>query len=119
MQRFLTQGEIMYDVLLEELIKAEKFILLEYFIISSGQMWDGIFNILKEKAQNGVEVKLIYDDMGSVNFIKRNFHKELEHFGIKVCAFNPFLPVISKFMNYRDHRKIAVIDGNVAFTGRL
>jgi cardiolipin synthase len=115
--KLLTPGEKMYEELLSELKKAEKFILLEYFIISSGQMWDSIYDILKEKAQNGVEVKLIYDDMGSIDYVKKNFHKELEHFGINVCAFNPFMPVISKFMNYRDHRKIAVIDGNIAFTG--
>jgi cardiolipin synthase len=115
--KLLTPGEKMFEVFLEELKKAEEFILLEYFVISSGQMWDSIYDILKQKAKDGIEVKLIYDDMGSIDYVKKNFHNELESFGIRVCIFNPFMPVISKFMNYRDHRKIAIVDGNVAFTG--
>lgn len=117
--QLLTPGEKMFASFLEELKKARKFIFLEYFIISEGRMWDSTFEILKQKAAEGVEIKLIYDDMGSADHISSSFLKKIRQAGIGIRRFNPFLPILNKFMNYRDHRKITVIDGNTAFTGGI
>jgi cardiolipin synthase len=110
-------GEAGYAVLLEELRKAEKFIFLEYFIIEPGVMWNGILEILQEKAAQGVDVRVMYDDIGSVSTLPFRYDRTLEKMGIRSVVFNPFVPFCSVVMNNRDHRKIAVIDGNVAFTG--
>ena len=110
-------GEAGFDILLEELEKAEKFIFMEYFIINPGKMWDTILEILIRKAACGVDVRLIYDDMGSVSTLPFRYPDKLRKYGIKTIAFNPFIPIYSTVMNNRDHRKITVIDGNVAFTG--
>lgn len=115
----LTPGERMFAVFLKELGKARKFIFLEYFIISESRMWDSTFEILKQKAAEGVEIKILYDDMGSLDHISHGFAEKIRKAGIEVYRFNPFLPVLNKLMNYRDHRKITVIDGNVAFTGGI
>lgn len=116
---FFSSGEELFVVLLEKLRSAEKFIFLEYFIIESGKMWNSIFDILKEKVNSGVEVRLMYDDFGCIKRITRKMKKEIENAGIKVVNFNPFRPRLSTFLNYRDHRKLAIIDGNVAFTGGI
>lgn len=116
---FLSPGEKMYQELLERLKDAQKFIFLEYFIIEKGRMWDGIFEILKTKVSEGVEVRIIYDDFGCINRLSKRFKKDLIELGIKVVNFNPYRPRLSMFMNYRDHRKLAIIDGNVAFTGGI
>lgn len=117
--KLLTPGEAMFMTMLEELKKAQKFILLEYFIISEGKMWDAVFAVLKEKAAAGVEIKIIYDDMGSLDHISSSFLNSIRQAGIEIRKFNPFIPVLNKFMNYRDHRKITVIDGNVGITGGI
>lgn len=113
----LTPGEVQYKKMLEELEKAQKFIFMEYFIIREGKMWQSILDILAQKAKAGVDVRLLYDDFGCINKVPYNFKKKVEKLGIKVINFNPFLPKLASFMNYRDHRKITIIDGNVAFTG--
>ncbi|MDR3645075.1 MAG: phospholipase D-like domain-containing protein, partial [Clostridia bacterium] len=117
--RLLTPGENMLEALLEEVSKAERYIFLEFFIISQGTMWDQLFALLREKAAAGVEVRIIYDDVGTLDHMSRGFKKVVRAAGIRICTFNPFLPVPSKFMNYRDHRKIAVIDGTAAITGGI
>ena len=111
-------GEDFYGALIDELGKAEKFIFLEYFIIAEGKAWDKIIRILTEKAAQGVDVRIIYDDIGSIAEIPRSLHKNIPD-GIKTAAFNPFVPFFSVVMNHRDHRKIAVIDGKTAFTGGI
>lgn len=116
---FLSPGEKMYQKLLEQLEEAEKFIFLEYFIIEKGRMWDGIYEILKRKVSEGVEVRIIYDDFGCINRLSKSFKKDLIALGIKVINYNPYRPRLSMFMNYRDHRKLAIIDGNIAFTGGI
>ncbi len=116
---YYTIGEEMYKSLLEELEKAEKFIFMEYFIIDKGIMWDGIFKILKRKAALGLDVRLMYDDVGCLNLLPRKFYKDIEGYGIKCMAFNPFVPILSIAVNNRDHRKITVIDGKVAFNGGI
>ena len=110
-------GEKFYPELLKELKKAEKFIFMEYFIINEGTMWNGILDILKEKAANGVEVRILYDDMGSLAMLSTNYSKELAKYGIKCMTFNKLSPFRGIFMNNRDHRKITIIDGKVAFSG--
>lgn len=116
---YLTPGERKYERLLEELHKAKRYIFLEYFIIKKGIMWDTILEILKEKAAQGLDVRLIYDDMGCLMTLPFGYEKELQAMGIKCFVFNPFVPVLSIRLNNRDHRKIAIIDGHTAFTGGI
>lgn len=116
---YYKNGEEFYKALLAELKKAEKYIFLEYFIIKEGKMWDGILKILKEKAKNGVDVRIIYDDCGCMGGLPLKYCEYLADFGIKARAFNTFRPSLSVTMNNRDHRKIAIIDGKTAFTGGI
>ncbi len=116
---YLSPGERKFTSLINELRKAEKYVFLEYFIIEEGVMWDSILNILKEKAAAGVEVRVMYDDVGCFLTLPKNYSKYLRGFGIKCTVFNPFRPVLSTLQNNRDHRKIFVIDGKVAFTGGI
>lgn len=117
--RYYRVGEEMYADLLPELEKAEKFIFLEYFIIRPGEMWDGVLEILKRKAAAGVDVRIIYDDMGCIDILPANYNATLDGWGIRTMAFNRFVPAVSLVMNNRDHRKITVIDGKVGFTGGI
>ena len=110
-------GDVGFPVMLEELKKAEKFIFIEYFIIEGGTMWNSILEILKEKAKAGVEVRVMYDDLGSIGTLSSVYARELEDMGIKAVTFNRINPVLNIIMNHRDHRKIMVIDGKVAFSG--
>ena len=112
-------GEEFYRALLENLKKAEKFILMEYFIIEKGKMWDSVYEILKEKAQKGIKIFIIYDDFGCMTTLSDKYYKELELEGINCIPSNKFTPVLSKIHNNRDHRKITVIDGIVGFTGGI
>ena len=113
-------GDDVYPVMLEELKKAEHFIFMEYFIIANDNMWKGILDILKEKVKEGVDVRLIYDDIGCLpTSLPSDYHWELEEMGIRSFAFNPFVPIFSVVMNNRDHRKIMVIDGHTAFSGGI
>ncbi|MEM1484753.1 cardiolipin synthase [Oscillospiraceae bacterium PP1C4] len=112
-------GERMWERMLEELPKAERFIFMEYFILEEGDMWEAIYKILKEKVAQGVDVRLMFDDMGSIMTLPHNFASRMRAQGIKCTAFNPFKPHLNSMMNYRDHRKITVIDGNVGFCGGI
>lgn len=112
-------GEDMFEALVEELKKAEKYIFLEYFIIEEGKMWNTILDILEEKANAGVDVRLIYDDMGCFLLLPKDYADTLRRKGIKCRIFNPFRPFVETLQNNRDHRKIAVVDGKVAFTGGI
>ena len=100
-----------------ELKKAEHFIFMEYHAIEASTAWDGIENILAERAAAGVDVRIIYDDVGSIFFVSQPFTKRLQSKGIQCRVFNPISPIVTSFMNNRDHRKITVIDGKVGFTG--
>lgn len=117
--RYLETGEIKLACMLEELEKAEHFIFLEYFIIQEGVMWNSVLDILRRKAAQGVDVRVIFDDMGSVLTLPNDYDKKLESEGIACCAFNPFLPILSSKLNNRDHRKILVIDGHTGITGGI
>lgn len=112
-------GEKMYESMLEELEKAEHYIFLEYFIISEGIMWNRILEILTRKAKQGLDVRLIYDDMGCLTLLPPGYEKEMEQRGIKCICFNKVVPFLSLVMNNRDHRKIIVIDGHTAFNGGI
>lgn len=115
----LTPGEKMFDALLDAVRRAEHYVYLEFFIIAEGTMWDTLFSLLREKAASGVEIRIIYDDIGTLDHISRNFKRKVREAGIRICTFNPFLPFPGKFMNYRDHRKIVVVDGAVGITGGI
>ncbi len=117
--KYLSPGEVKFEYLVEELRKAEKYIFLEYFIVQEGKMWDTILDILKEKASRGVLIRILYDDMGCFFLLPKNYPKELKKYGIECIAFNPFRPILSTVQNNRDHRKIAIVDGKVAFTGGI
>lgn len=115
--RYYPLGDDAFEDMLSDLKNAEHFIFLEYFIISEGKMWDSIFEILKEKAAAGLDVRLIYDDIGSIHCLPKHFVSSLKKAGIKVMAFNPILPFVSLVYNNRDHRKILIIDGCIAYSG--
>lgn len=97
--------------------QAEDFIFMEYFIVDSGEAFAQIREILVRKAKQGVDVRLMYDDFGSIGYVNLRFARELNREGICCRVFNPALPIVNLFMNHRDHRKITVIDGKVGFTG--
>ncbi|MCK9470810.1 MAG: cardiolipin synthase [Bacilli bacterium] len=115
--KFLPSGEEFHENLLEQLEKAEKFIFMEYFIIREGEMWESIKSVLARKVKEGVDVRLIYDDFGTINKVGYKFKSDLINLGIKVVNFNPYRPRLTMIINYRDHRKITIIDGNIGFVG--
>lgn len=115
--KYYNFGQDFYPSLLKELKSAEKFIFMEYFIINNGIMLENILDILKEKASLGVDVRIIYDDMGSIAMLSTNYPKQLSTYGIKCIPFNKVSPFKGIFMNNRDHRKMTIIDGKVAFSG--
>ena len=110
-------GEMKFAAMLEELEKAEKYIFMEYFIIEEGYMWGRILDVLTRKAKEGVEVRIMYDGMCEISTLPADYWKLLEAEGMKAKAFSTIKPVVSSHYNYRDHRKILVIDGRVAFNG--
>ena len=112
---YLALGEIKFEKLKEELSNAKRFIFMEYFIIQEGEMWNPILDILAQKVKEGVEVRVMYDDLGCIQTLPNHYHKTLEALGIQTAIFNPFRPRVNMAMNYRDHRKICVVDGNVGF----
>lgn len=116
---YLPSGEDKFAALLDELEKARTFIYLEYFIIDEGKMWNSILDILEKKAKQGVDVRVIYDDIGCLLTLPVKYDRVLEQKGIKCRVFNKFKPFISKKMNNRDHRKIFIIDDKIAFTGGI
>ncbi len=116
---YLSPGEKFLPRLLQELEAAEKYIFIEFFIIAEGIMWDSIHEILSRKVKEGVEVKIIFDDFGSIKRQHKDFISKLKTEGIEVSVFNPIHPIMNIFMNNRNHRKIIVIDGKTAFTGGI
>lgn len=103
--------------MLVELKNAKKFIFIETFIIERGYMLNSILEILKDKVKEGVEVRLVYDDIGSIKTVEASFYKKLRKLGIKAYKFNRFVPFASAVHNNRDHRKFFIIDGKTAYTG--
>ncbi|MDE7365496.1 MAG: cardiolipin synthase [Ruminococcus sp.] len=112
-------GEAKFASVLEELEKAENFIFMEYFIIAEGYMWGKILQILKRKASEGVDVRVMYDGMCEMSTLTHDYPKRLAKLGIKCKAFAPIAPFLSTHYNYRDHRKILIIDGKTAYNGGI
>lgn len=112
-------GEDKFRTLIAELEKAEKFIFMEYFILDEGYMWGKILGILKRKAAQGVEVRVMYDGMCEMSTLTHDYPRRMAELGIKCKAFAPILPFLSTYYNYRDHRKILIIDGKTAFNGGI
>lgn len=117
--KYYKVGEAMFSDMLEDIKSAKDFIFLEFFIMKQGIMFDSLIEALEERAKAGVHVRLIYDDMGCIDEFPRHFYKELQKKGIHIACFNPFRPFMSIIMNNRDHRKIVIIDGKIAYTGGL
>ena len=114
---YFDDGEKGFEAQKRDLAKAEKFIFMEYHAIEDAECWHEIRDVLAERAKAGVEVRVFYDDMGSLGFINTDFVKRTEEYGIQCRVFNPFAPGLNLFLNNRDHLKITVIDGTVGFTG--
>lgn len=110
-------GEQKWAAMLEELRKAKKFIFMEYFIIDEGKMWGQILQILKEKVEEGVEVRVLYDGTCAMSTLPYSYPAMMKKLGIQCAMFSPLTPFMSTHYNYRDHRKILVIDGKVGFNG--
>ncbi len=106
-----------FEQLKQDLERAQRFIFMEYFIVEDDRAFREILEILVRKAAQGVEVRLMYDDVGSIGYVNLRFARKMRKLGIQCQAFNPALPVLNLFMNHRDHRKITVIDGRIGFTG--
>ncbi len=117
--KYYPLGEEMWQDMLVELEKAKKFIFLEYFIVEKGIMLDSIVKILRRKASEGVEVRFMFDSFGSIVKAPKNFAKKLRSYGIKCWPFNSKLRLFDTGFNNRDHRKMMIIDGKVAFTGGI
>ncbi|MDL2232042.1 cardiolipin synthase [Ruminococcaceae bacterium OttesenSCG-928-L11] len=117
--KFLNSGEAYFAQLLQELEKAERYIFVESFILSEGRMLDTVLDIMERKAAEGLDVRLMYDDIGCFLTLPRNYRKKIAARGIRCTVFNPFSPVLSTLQNNRDHRKIVSIDGKIAFTGGI
>ncbi|MDR1046191.1 MAG: cardiolipin synthase [Treponema sp.] len=116
---YFPSGESFYKRVMEEIVKAERYIFLEFFILRQGQMLDPVLSILEEKACKGVDVRVIYDDLGCFMSLPPDFKNYLWQRGIKCQIFNPFKPIFSSLQNNRDHRKLIIIDGKTAFTGGI
>lgn len=111
-------GEKILSAMIEDLKKAKKFIFLEYFIVSEGRVWGEILDILTQKVKEGVEVKLLFDDFGTLKINTHAFRADMKARGLDLCIFNPIHKDVPRMLfNYRNHQKITVIDGNIAYTG--
>ena len=117
--RYFPLGEDMFQEMLRQLEAAKRFIFLEYFSVAPGYFWDSLLEILTRKAREGVEIRLLYDGMTALANLPHGYPKKLEQLGIRCKVFSPVRPFVSTHYNNRDHRKIAVIDGAVAFTGGI
>lgn len=115
--KYYPSGEAAFSDMLSELEKAEKFIFLDYFIIDVSEMWNRIFEILKEKAKQGVKIRVLFDSIGSINIASKSFCRFLRDNGIEAREFMPMIPVFNVGLNDRDHHKIMDIDGRICFTG--
>ena len=117
--QFFADGEEMWKQMLEDLKRAKKFIFIEYYIVEEGLMWDSMLEILEEKAAQGVEVKMLYDDIGCMVTLPRDYTVHLRSKGIDAHKFNKVIPRMTVAYNNRDHRKILVIDGQISYTGGI
>lgn len=111
-------GEQQFDAMIEDMKNAEKFIFLQYFILDGGVLWDRIRDVLLEKSKQGVEIRLMYDDLGSILCAPEKGLRMLKEHGVQIVRFNPVHKFISRlFINYRNHQKMTIVDGHIAYTG--
>lgn len=116
--KYYSMGEDAFEDIFQALENAEEFIFLDFFIVAEGALWDQVHEILKRKAEQGVEVKFLYDDFGAAIRTRKYFKQILEHEGMEVRIFNPIHKYTGElYMNYRSHQKIVVVDGKIGFTG--
>ena len=116
---YYADGEAMFEAMKREIRRAKHYIFLEFFIISSGKMWNELLSLLRERTASGVKVRVLYDGFGTQFIMPRRYFRELEKYGIECRVFNGFKPFLSSSQNNRDHRKILVVDGSTAFTGGI
>ena len=116
---YFPTGEAFFEEVLTEIAKAEKFIFLESYIIGEGYMWGKVLEILMQKAAAGVDVRVMYDGMCGVSILPMDYDARLRSFGIRAKEFAPIRPIVSSRYNFRDHRKILIVDGRTAFTGGI
>ena len=119
--KYYREGKQMFTDMLKDIESAEEYIFLEYFIIENGMMWDGIYSRLKEKAREGVDIRVMYDDVGCMSTLSKHFVSELERTGIRCICFSRVSADLRNMRrnNNRDHRKLCIIDGRVAYTGGI
>ncbi|SCW39824.1 cardiolipin synthase [Ruminococcaceae bacterium YRB3002] len=115
--RYYSNANDCYQAMIEDISKARSYVFMEYHAIENKEAFEPLHECLKAKAAAGVDVRVIYDDIGSFVFVNSDFKKMLESEGIKCCIFNPMSPMLDVFMNNRDHRKICVVDGEIGYTG--
>ena len=116
---YFSSGEKYFESLLEDLKNAKSFIFMEYFIIEEGLFWDSILEILKQKALSGLNVRVVYDDIGCMSTLPGDYHKILKKYNIKATPFSRFRGSVDSEFNNRSHRKITVIDGYIGYTGGI
>ena len=116
---FLPTGDDFFMSVISDIERAERYIFIEFFILAEGRLWEEINSVLKKRAAAGVDVKIIFDDFGSLKRQPEDFIERLESCGYEVSVFNPIRPSVDLFLNNRNHRKIIVIDGKVSYTGGL
>lgn len=115
--KYYSLGDYAFADMIEDIKQAKHFIFLEYFIVEEGKMWGELFSILQQKVDEGVDVRMMYDDIGSISKVPMSFYLKVKQSGIKVMAFNPLTPIVSLIYNNRDHRKMLIIDGNIGYSG--
>ncbi len=116
--KYYALGDDMFIDMLEDMKQAKKYIFLEYFIITPGYMWDSMVSIMKEKVKEGVDVRVMFDDIGSVSTFSKEDMKALHRDGIQCIEFNPLI-YIKGTLNYRDHRKMLIVDSQIAYSGGI
>ena len=116
---YFSNGREYFDDLFYEMNNAKKYIFIEVFLLNDGEIWKNLFNILKKKASEGVQVKILVDGLSTMNSFGSNYYKKLKEFNIEAKVFNRIFPLVNFSYNYRDHRKIIVIDDNIAYTGGM
>ncbi len=117
--KYYASGEDAFDTIMDAIRNAKRFVFLEFFIINQGYMWESVLEVLKEKVKEGIEVRVLYDGMSDYFSLPRHYAKQIEELGIQCMVFSPIYPLLSTVQNNRDHRKIIVVDGEVAFTGGI
>jgi len=116
-QTYYSTGEQYFEALIEDLRKANKFIYLEYFIIEEGEFWNSVLDILKEKAKQGLDIKVVFDDIGCMSTLPGNYSKQLNEYGIEATPFSRMRGQADNEFNNRNHRKMTIIDGYIGYTG--